>query len=147
MNARLATAPRLPALARTLLAAGAALGALAVAAGAFGAHALRGALEPAQLAVFETAARYQMFHALALLGAGALALHTAPSRLLAWSGGCLLAGTLVFSGSLYLMVVTGVRALGAVTPAGGVLQIAGWGLLAAAAWSARRPADDRLPND
>lgn len=107
---------------------------VSVAAGAFGAHALSGRIEPRLLEVFETAARYQMYHALGLfavawmMGQGERA--AAAAR---WAGWCFVAGTLLFAGSLYAMAFTGVRALGAITPLGGVAFIAGWLLLAAAA--------------
>jgi uncharacterized membrane protein YgdD (TMEM256/DUF423 family) len=113
---------------------GAVSAALAVAAGAFGAHALRARVEPRLLEVFETGARYQMYHALALLAvawvAGQGGRAEAPAQ---WAGWCFVAGTLVFSGSLYAMTFTGIRALGAITPLGGVAFIAGWLLLATAA--------------
>lgn len=101
----------------------------AVAAGAFGAHGLQDRVEPRLLEVFATAARYQMFHALALLAAAWATTHW-PNARLELGGWLLAAGTLVFSGSLYLMVGTGARWLGAVTPVGGVLMIAGWAVLA-----------------
>jgi uncharacterized membrane protein YgdD (TMEM256/DUF423 family) len=121
---------------RLFLALGAVSAALAVAAGAFGAHALRARLAPDQLAVFETAARYHMFHALGLL-AVAWAASRFPGAAVAWAGWLLLAGTVLFSGSLYALALTGVRALGAVTPLGGVAFVAGWALLA---WAALRSA-------
>jgi uncharacterized membrane protein YgdD (TMEM256/DUF423 family) len=111
----------------------AASGFIAVAAGAFGAHALRARLSPEMLAVFDTGARYQMFHALALLGA-AWATTRWPGRLALASGLAFVAGTLLFSGSLYALALTGVRGFGAITPVGGVLFLVGWLLLAAAAW-------------
>jgi uncharacterized membrane protein YgdD (TMEM256/DUF423 family) len=98
---------------------------LSVAAGAFGAHALRGRLTPEYLAVFETAARYQMYHALALL-AVAWAVTRWPGVLPVWAGWLFVAGTVLFSGSLYALAFTGVRGLGAVTPLGGVALLAGW---------------------
>jgi len=110
---------------------GALLGGLAVAAGAFGAHALRARMSEADLAIFETAARYQMYHALALLAAAwLLDRGAAQAGLAAWG---FTAGTLIFSGSLYLMVFTGARWLGAITPIGGVLMIGGWVALVLAA--------------
>jgi uncharacterized membrane protein YgdD (TMEM256/DUF423 family) len=112
---------------------GAASGFIAVAAGAFGAHALKARLAPDMLAVFETAARYQMFHALALL-AVAWATTRWPGRVAALSGMCFIAGTVLFSGSLYLLALTDIRGLGAITPFGGVLFLVGWLLFAAAAW-------------
>jgi uncharacterized membrane protein YgdD (TMEM256/DUF423 family) len=117
---------------RLFLAMGALSAAISVAAGAFGAHALKARLTPDLLAVFETGARYEMYHALGLLAAG-LALARSPGAAAAWAGWLFLAGTLLFSGSLYALALTGVRALGAVTPFGGVAFIAGWIALAIAA--------------
>lgn len=102
---------------------------IAVAAGAFGAHALRARLSVADLAIFETAARYQMYHALALL-AVAWAFQRWPGALVLWAGWSFVVGTLIFAGSLYLMVFTGQRWLGAVTPLGGVAFLTGWACLA-----------------
>ena len=101
---------------------GAALGFIAVAAGAFGAHGLRGVLTPERFETFEVAVRYQMYHALAILLASLLG---APQA--AW---CFFAGVVIFSGSLYLLVLTDTRWLGAITPIGGLLFLAGWILLA-----------------
>jgi len=112
---------------------GAASGFIAVATGAFGAHALKTRLSPDLLAVFDTGARYQMVHALALL-AVAWAVTRWPGRLAAASGWCFVAGSVLFSGSLYTLALTGTRAIGAITPFGGVLFLAGWLLLAWAAW-------------
>ena len=117
---------------RLVLILGALSGAIGVAAGAFGAHALRDTVEPRLLEVFETAARYQMYHALALVAVGLVGSRW-PSRLLAAAGWLFVVGTLFFSGSLYAMTFTGIRALGAVTPIGGVCFIAGWLCLAVAA--------------
>ena len=117
---------------RNFLMLGAASGAISVAAGAFGAHALRDKVEPRLLEVFETAARYQMYHALALLVVGLIASRW-PSGILNTAGWLFVAGTVVFSGSLYAMTFTGVRALGAITPIGGVCFIAGWICLTVAA--------------
>lgn len=91
----------------------------AVACGAFGAHALKARLSPDMLAVWETAVRYQVYHALALL--------VVRDRVPAW---CFLAGTLLFSGSLYVLALTEIRKLGAITPLGGLLFLAGWAALA-----------------
>jgi uncharacterized membrane protein YgdD (TMEM256/DUF423 family) len=108
------------------------LGGVGVAAGAFGAHALRAQLEPRMLEAFETGVRYQMYHALALLGAAWVHQQTqAPAAQVA--GWAFVAGILLFSGSLYAMAITGVRGLGAITPFGGALFLAGWGALAFAA--------------
>jgi uncharacterized membrane protein YgdD (TMEM256/DUF423 family) len=105
---------------------------IAVAAGAFGAHALRDRLSPEHLAVFETAARYQMYHALGLL-AVAWAATRWPGGLSLWAGWLFAAGTLLFSGSLYALALTGTRWLGAITPLGGVAFLAGWLCLGLAA--------------
>ncbi len=114
---------------------GAVSAAMAVAAGAFGAHALRARLEPRLLEVFETAARYQMYHALGLfVVAWVLAQRPAPAGGAARASGWLfVAGTVLFSGSLYAMALTGLRVLGAITPLGGVCFLAGWVALAVAA--------------
>jgi uncharacterized membrane protein YgdD (TMEM256/DUF423 family) len=119
---------------RTFLALGALSAAVAVAAGAFGAHGLRSRLSPEHLAVFETGARYQMYHALGLVAA-AWAASRGPSAASAagWAGWLFAAGTLLFSGSLYALTLSGVRAFGAVTPFGGVAFVAGWIALAVAA--------------
>jgi uncharacterized membrane protein YgdD (TMEM256/DUF423 family) len=126
---------------RGWLAIGAISAALSVAAGAFGAHALKAALAPDALAVWETAARYQMYHALALLAVGladrASSARPAPSRAMQAAGWLFVAGTVLFSGSLYALALSGIRTLGAVTPLGGVAFIAGWGCLAWAALRAR----------
>jgi uncharacterized membrane protein YgdD (TMEM256/DUF423 family) len=111
-------------------------GFLAVAAGAFGAHALRARLGPEMLAVWETAARYQMYHALALL-AVAMAAGRWPGAGWTAAGWLFAAGILVFSGSLYLLAFTGTRWLGAITPIGGVCLLAGWAALALAARGVR----------
>jgi uncharacterized membrane protein YgdD (TMEM256/DUF423 family) len=110
---------------RFLMACGAVLGFLGVAAGAFGAHALRARLTPEMFDVYETAVRYQMYHALALLLTGFMA-HRLYSPALPIAGSFFLAGIVIFSGSLYLLALTGTRWLGAITPIGGVAFLAGW---------------------
>lgn len=110
---------------------GAASGFVAVAAGAFGAHALRARLSADLLGVFETAARYQMYHALALMAA-AWAAARWPGALPHWAGWLFVAGTVLFSGSLYALALSGVRWLGAITPLGGAAFLAGWICLALA---------------
>jgi uncharacterized membrane protein YgdD (TMEM256/DUF423 family) len=95
---------------------------IAVAAGAFGAHALRTRLTPDLLAVFETGARYQMYHAVGLFAAAWVG-SCRPGRIAGW---CFALGTVLFSGSLYALALTGIRPLGAVTPFGGILFLAGW---------------------
>ena len=99
---------------------GAALAAVGVALGAFGAHGLQGRLEPELLEIFKTSTYYLMIHALALVLFGM----SQPVK--RWPGWCFLLGVGFFSGSLYGIVLTGVRLLGAITPIGGVLFIAGW---------------------
>lgn len=118
---------------RLFLAVGALSAALAVAAGAFGAHALSGTVAPDRLAVWETAARYQMYHALGLLVVAYLAgqKSAGPARVAGWA---FIAGSVIFSGSLYLLTLTGLRWLGAVTPLGGVAFLIGWLTLAWGVW-------------
>ncbi len=113
--------------------AGAAFGLLGVAAGAFGAHALRARLSPDMLAVFETGARYQLIHALALLAA-AWATTRWPGAATTAAGWLFIAGILLFSGSLYALTLSGQRWLGAITPLGGLAFIAGWAFLIWAAY-------------
>lgn len=120
---------------------GAVLGFLAVAAGAFGAHALRDRLDPASLAAFETAARYQMYCAFALLFLGVLARRRRHSPALSAAGWSLLLGAVLFSGSLYALALSGIRGLGAVTPFGGALQLFGWLMLAVGGAQRRARAD------
>lgn len=113
-----------------LIALGALNAALAVAAGAFGAHALRTRLDARAFEVFEVGARYHMYHALALVLCGVIATRGATT-----AGWILQAGILVFSGSLYALALTGVKGLGAITPLGGLAFLVGWGWLA---WTAFR---------
>lgn len=111
---------------------GSLLAGTAVALGAFGAHALQSRLTPERLGTFETGVRYQMYHALGLLGVVLATTLWPASRWPAIAGWLFLAGTLLFSGSLYLLVISGKRGWGAVTPFGGIAFIAGWILLAIA---------------
>lgn len=117
---------------RTLIAAGAVCAFLGVALGAFGAHGLRKRLSADMLAVFEIGVRYQLYHGLALLAAGAAASRLAPGALAA-AGALFVIGTVVFSGSLYVLALNGRKWLGAVTPLGGLALLAGWASLAWAA--------------
>jgi uncharacterized membrane protein YgdD (TMEM256/DUF423 family) len=125
-----------PPAARRFLVLGALSAGIAVAAGAFGAHALRARVEPRLLEVFETGARYQMYHGLAMLGVAWLLDRVVgssaerPATIAGWS---FVVGTVLFTGSLYLMTFTGVRAFGAITPLGGVAFLIGWVSLALAA--------------
>ena len=107
---------------------------IAVGAGAFGAHILRGRITPDLFAIFETATQYQMYHALGLL-AIAVAIARWPGNLLPIAGWLFVGGTVIFSGSLYLLSITGTRWLGAITPIGGLLFLAGWLI---AAWAVLR---------
>lgn len=121
---------------RLFLLVGALSALTAVAAGAFGAHALRGRLGSDLLDVFETAARYQMYHALALIALGVFLgrAAVAASPWLTASGWCFITGTVLFSGSLYVLALTGVRWLGAITPLGGVALLIGWAAFALGVW-------------
>ncbi|MDY0064900.1 MAG: DUF423 domain-containing protein [Steroidobacteraceae bacterium] len=118
--------------ARWILAAGGLLVALATMAGAFGAHALQGRLAPERLAIYETAVRYQFYHALGLLALGVLA-RSLETPALRWAALLVIAGVVAFSGSIYALSFGAPRLLAIVTPMGGVLLIAGWLVFAVAA--------------
>ena len=117
---------------RTFLLLGAVAAFLGVTLGAFGAHGLRGRLTPEMLAVFETAVRYHMYHALALV-----LVSVVMGRMSGWliqtAGWCFVAGIVLFSGSLYALAFSGATILGAITPIGGLAFLAGWACLAFAA--------------
>jgi uncharacterized membrane protein YgdD (TMEM256/DUF423 family) len=113
--------------------AGAVNGFLAVAAGAFGAHALQGRMDASMAAIFETGAHYHLIHALATVAA-ALAAGAGGGRLGNMAAALFMAGTVLFSGSLYFLALTGSYALVLVTPVGGLSFLAGWAALALAAW-------------
>lgn len=119
-------------MARLLLVMAALLGGLSVAGGAFGAHALKGQLTETALNSFETGVRYQMYHAIALLLTAVLAKQNPEINLFTTAGWCFVAGVVLFSGSLYGLSLGGIKALGPVTPLGGVAFIAGWVCLAIA---------------
>lgn len=102
---------------------------LAVILGAFGAHGLKRMVTPDMLAIFHTGVEYQFYHALGLLAVGLLLLHHSASAALKWSGWLMFSGVILFSGSLYLLVLTDERWLGAVTPVGGVAFILSWLLM------------------
>jgi uncharacterized membrane protein YgdD (TMEM256/DUF423 family) len=120
---------------RPLVAAAAINGALAVAAGAFAAHGLRSRLETTALDIFETGARYHMYHALAMLVCGALVAAWPSASSQARTAGWLFqGGIVVFCGSLYALALTDVKMLGAITPIGGILFLAGWLWLAITAF-------------
>ena len=116
---------------RTFFLAGALAGLVGVAFGAFGAHGLRGRLSPEMLAVFETGVRYQMYHALALMLTAAM-MGRVTGRAIAAAGWLFVTGIVLFSGSLYLLAVTGITVLGAITPIGGGAFLLGWACLAIA---------------
>lgn len=107
-----------------------------VALGAFAAHGLKNRLTPEMLTVFQTGVQYQIYHALALLAVALLSLHM-PGRLLNAVGGLFVLGVLLFSGSLYLLTLTGVSKLGIITPIGGAAFLAGWLCLLLSAWNMR----------
>ena len=109
-------------------------GMLAVCFGAFGAHALRDRLDDYLMGVFETAVQYHFYHALALLAVGVIALNQPQTVMLKSAGWLFLTGTIIFSGSLYILALTGTKWLGAITPLGGLAFVAGWACLAAAGW-------------
>ncbi|MGE0614766.1 MAG: DUF423 domain-containing protein [Bacteriovoracia bacterium] len=114
---------------------GAVYGLLAVALGAFGAHALRERLSPRAMEIFQTATHYQFFHALALVLIASLSLRTStPPAGLRWAGLAFATGIFVFSGSLYALALTDIKILGAITPIGGVLFLVGWSLFAISFW-------------
>jgi len=116
---------------RLFVTLGALLAGLGVAAGAFGAHGLRQRLSPELLAVFETGVRYQVYHALALLAVGAVVGRWPGAATAGW---LFVAGIAIFSGSLFVLALSGVRWLGAITPLGGLCFLLGWGVLAWTAW-------------
>ena len=126
-------------LARRTLATGALLGLLGVAAGAFGAHALRGSVSTRDLEIWQTGAHYQQLHAVLLVAVGLFARATgAKGRALAAASALLTLGVVIFAGTLYAMVLGGPRILGAITPLGGLCLMGGWAALAVHALTGRR---------
>jgi uncharacterized membrane protein YgdD (TMEM256/DUF423 family) len=117
-------------MANTFMLVGSLTGFLGVAAGAFGAHGLRNRLSPDMLAVFETAVRYQMYHAFALLITAAVIGRVGDARLLSIAGWSFITGVVLFSGSLYALALSGMSGLGAITPVGGLAFLVGWACLA-----------------
>ncbi len=122
---------------RTFTCIAAILGGISVASGAFASHALKEKLSERSLSIFETATRYQMYHALALLLVALLLSRAEPQppTLLIATGWLFIVGIIIFSGSLYALSLTDIKVLGAITLLGGAAFIAGWGALAIAAWS------------
>lgn len=121
---------------KTFFMIGAISAGLSVALGAFGAHGLQGRLTPQLLDTFETGVRYEIYHAFAILFV-AFALTRWSSGLIGWAGWAFVLGTLLFSGSLYALALTGIRPLGAITPLGGVAFLAGWALLVVGVWQSQ----------
>jgi uncharacterized membrane protein YgdD (TMEM256/DUF423 family) len=129
----------MPTIPKLFLVLGALTAMLAVVLGAFGAHALRAKLAPDLLAIYQTAVQYHFWHALGLLVIGVVAIHLPASATLKWGGWVMFAGVVLFSGSLYVLAITGARWLGAVTPFGGAAFILGWLLFAVAVARASLP--------
>ncbi len=122
-------------MAKTYLLIAALNGFLAVALGAFGAHGLKQKLSADMLAVYHTGVQYHFYHTFALFGVALLMLQLPQSAALRWSALLFVVGIAIFSGSLYVLAITGVRWLGAITPLGGVAFLAGWMALAMAVWN------------
>jgi len=118
---------------KKILLAGAVFMALAVLLGAFGAHALKSILTPQMLATYNTGVEYQFYHAIGLLIIGLTGYHV-QSKWLNRAGALLVAGIFLFSGSLYLLTLTGIKGIGIITPIGGLAFVAGWICLAVALW-------------
>ncbi len=110
---------------------------LCVVLGAFGAHGLKQKLSVDMLAVYQTGVQYHFYHALGLVAVGLMLLHFPKARLVAVSGWLMLAGIVLFSVSLYVLSLTGIRGLGAITPLGGVAFLSAWAIFAYGAWSAK----------
>jgi len=118
---------------RSFLMLAAFFGFTGVALGAFAAHGLKNRLSPEYLAIFHTGVLYQLIHALAILGVAVLAAQL-PGRLMTWAGFSFALGIVLFSGSLYVLTLTGVSKLGIITPFGGLAFLVGWALLGLTAW-------------
>ena len=121
-------------MAKLFIILGSCSGMLAVIFGAFGAHALKGRLDEYALGVFETAVQYHFYHSFALLAVGIIALSQPHSAMLRSSGWLFFIGLVIFSGSLYLLSLSGLRWLGAIAPLGGLALISGWACLAVVGW-------------
>jgi len=114
---------------KSILTIAAVSGLLAVMLGAFGAHVLKKMISPEMLETYKTGVQYHFYHTFALLAVGIL-MHFNSSKTLKWSGWLFIAGIILFSGSLYMLSITGIKALGIITPFGGVIWIVAWMLLA-----------------
>jgi uncharacterized membrane protein YgdD (TMEM256/DUF423 family) len=121
-------------MAKLFIILGSCCGMLAVIFGAFGAHALKGRLDDYAMGVFETAVQYHFYHSFALLAVGIIALSQPQSAMLKSSGWLFFLGLVIFSGSLYLLSLSGLRWLGAIAPLGGLALIGGWACLAVVGW-------------
>jgi uncharacterized membrane protein YgdD (TMEM256/DUF423 family) len=121
------------AMTRLFLGLGALSAMLSVLIGAFGAHALRGRMTPDLLAVYHTGTQYQFYHSLGVLLIALLIAHFPERSEFVWAGWLMLAGIVLFSGSLYILSLTGISIFGAITPIGGVAFIAAWAILAVTA--------------
>lgn len=121
-------------MAKTYLIIAALSGLLAVMIGAFGAHGLKARLSVDMMAVYQTGVQYHFYHTLALLFIGLLSLNYPQVSLLNWSAGMMVVGIIIFSGSLYVLSISGIKWLGAITPLGGTAFIIGWLLLAVAVY-------------
>lgn len=124
-------------MARTFLTLGAVNAFFCVVLGAFGAHGLKQRLSAEMLAVYQTGVQYHFYHSLALVGVGLMLLHYPASKPMRLSGWLMLAGIVLFSVSLYVLSLTGMRGLGVITPFGGVSFLSAWALLAYGAWTAK----------
>jgi uncharacterized membrane protein YgdD (TMEM256/DUF423 family) len=125
------------ALSRRLIAVGCIVAGVGVAAGAFGAHMLKTILEPPMLAAYDTATRYQMYHAFGMVLVG-IAMRVYGDRRLAMAGWLFVAGMVLFCGSLYGIALAGLKWLGPITPVGGLMFIIGWGIFGWRVWQAQR---------
>lgn len=123
---------------KTFMAWGAVFMALSVAIGAFGAHMLEGKITADEMAIYETGVHYHMIHGIAVIITGLAAGLFGESRKLFWAGVLFSAGIIIFSGSLYVLSLSGIKWLGAITPIGGVSFIAGWLILMSSAWNRTR---------
>ncbi|MGD9852165.1 MAG: DUF423 domain-containing protein [Nitrospirales bacterium] len=130
---------------RRLLMCGAVMSLLGVAAGAFGAHGLRPILTEQMMAVFETSVRYHLVHGPAILIAG-LSGHFFRHRVFRWAAWSFILGIFIFSGSLYILSLSGIRSLGILTPFGGLAFLIGWGFLAWGYWSAQEMIKPQVPS-
>lgn len=131
---------------KSILITGSVLMALAVGFGAFGAHIVQEMLSPDRFEVYQTAVQYHFYHALGLLILGAVSMHLTESKWLKWSGYCLLAGILIFSGSLYILTLTDTGWLGMVTPLGGFAFITGWVFFAVGMYAGQPARQGKISN-